>query len=585
MSKKRTRKKKRDIKWLNQLTFTVGALTVVLVGIVIIFVVSYRSTGHEIELDIVQDADEVIRGVPLEISINVNNQTASVLSDAELAIRLSQGLINLDFAGEKHIIRDTLGNIGKGSLTKQTYKLLPVSEIELSETITATLSYSIGRTKFEKQYVHDITVKREALEVVIETPEQILSDSEFEFTVHYNNISDFDFSSLSLDATYPLSLTFVSSDLAPDSFHNSWKLGSLRAGSGGDLTVRAIINDSDNISQDIIVKLLADFAGQSYCVAEAVASLTTAESPIGLSVFVAGTQNNAVRIGDILTYTLSYHNRSGIALRDVTMKAEFSGELFDFNALLADVKLDTFTKTLMWDKQTTPAFKLLEPNARGVLTVAIGLKQSFPINRLNDKNFTLRLSTRIESPSVPYYLNADKITAVTNTEIKVTGQANIEAKVFYRDAASGMLNLGTLPPRVGVPTQYSVHWLVRNYATDIRDIRIGAGLPQGVQWTGIVKSNIDSVPLYEEETGSVIWDIEHIPATKGIIGVPVEAIFQVEATPTHSFIGRFQPLLTNTTLTAIDDFTGITLTSSDGVLNTALPYDPTVSTISGIVIE
>ncbi|GAH85257.1 unnamed protein product, partial [marine sediment metagenome] len=113
--RRRTTKKKkraRDLVWLQRLTLFAGIIAVILIGGVILFVTTYKNTSRGIDLNITQETKEVGRGVPLEISININNQTGSTLSNTELSLRLSQGLINLDFTGEKDIIKDALGNIG-----------------------------------------------------------------------------------------------------------------------------------------------------------------------------------------------------------------------------------------------------------------------------------------------------------------------------------------------------------------------------------------------------------------------------------------------------------------------------------------
>ena len=70
-----------------------------------------------------------------------------------------------------------------------------------------------------------------------------------------------------------------------------------------------------------------------------------------------------------------------------------------------------------------------------------------------------------------------------------------------------------------------------------------------------------------------------------MINSPIEAIFQIEATPTPGKIGQFQPLLSNTQLTAEDQFTGLILKSSDVFLNTSLIDDKTVEISEGIVVR
>jgi len=67
------------------------------------------------------------------------------------------------------------------------------------------------------------------------------------------------------------------------------------------------------------------------------------------------------------------------------------------------------------------------------------------------------------------------------------------------------------------------------------------------------------LPSYDERTQEVVWNIDKILATKGIISSPVEAIFQVEATPNVTQTGTNMPLLGQTTIRASDDFNKINL--------------------------
>ena len=147
------------------------------------------------------------------------------------------------------------------------------------------------------------------------------------------------------------------------------------------------------------------------------------------------------------------------------------------------------------------------------------------------------------------------------------------------------MNSGNLPPQVGKATQYTVHWIITNYSTDISDVVVAAPLASGVSWTGQIKSNIDSVPLYDSQTNIVTWTIPRIVATKGVIGDPIEAIFQISATPNAAQLNQFEPLLGETNLSATDDFTDLAITSVAPALSTNLIYDPTVGQNGGRVTQ
>ena len=130
---------------------------------------------------------------------------------------------------------------------------------------------------------------------------------------------------------------------------------------------------------------------------------------------------------------------------------------------------------------------------------------------------------------------------------------------------------------MNTPTNYTIHWVVKNYSTDIRDAEVRAFLQSGVRWTGKVKSNIAAVPSYNERTQEVVWPIGKIIATKGVIDKPLEAIFQIEATPSVDQTNRYMPLLSETAVTAFDEFINAELRGADAEISTLTIDDPTVS--------
>ena len=81
----------------------------------------------------------------------------------------------------------------------------------------------------------------------------------------------------------------------------------------------------------------------------------------------------------------------------------------------------------------------------------------------------------------------------------------------------------------------------------------------------------------------IIWKIPRIQATRGIIGEPIKSIFQIEATPSVGFIGRYLPLVSETRVRGIDEFTGLEITNLDFGLSTVLTDDMTVGAGQGAV--
>ena len=129
---------------------------------------------------------------------------------------------------------------------------------------TASLSYLLARNEFERLATQTFVIKDEQLELTVKKPDQVLSGSILEVTIHYNNNSDFDFKQLNLRANYPSSFKFLSAELEPDSLNNFWRLGTLRSGSSGELKIRGLWESIDGGSSDFEAVLFVEFLG--HCV-------------------------------------------------------------------------------------------------------------------------------------------------------------------------------------------------------------------------------------------------------------------------------------------------------------------------------
>ena len=99
-----------------------------------------------------------------------------------------------------------------------------------------------------------------------------------------------------------------------------------------------------------------------------------------------------------------------------------------------------------------------------------------------------------------------------------------------------------------------------------------------------MKSNFGDAPIFNPVTREIFWSAPRIPAAKGVIGDPVDIVFQVEAAPSVGYISAYFPLLGETALTATDEFTGEAISVKDGALTTELVDDPTVSRENGRVV-
>lgn len=550
----------------------------------IFFLFNYGFGGREISISIIPP-DKIERGVPFEVSVEIKNGADAIIADAELKVSASPGIVALNGESGARPLGESIGSLGGGSLAKKTFRFLPVTEPGSRENIRASLGYSVGGgTRFEATETKNISIADSAIEISVKKPEKIIGGSEFVIRVDYENKSDFDFPSVAIRIQYPAGFNYTSSGLKPEKLNNEWRLGELGGRSKGSLEITGALDGSGEDLFSFPVVILAEFYGKEYPIAEDAADLNISASPILLDVVLGDGKKNLASLSEGLEYKIHYQNLSGIGLRDVSVRAELSGEMFDFASLVTGGLFDLSGKTIFWDASAIPELRFLDPGASGEVSFFLRTKAQYPILRLNDKNFYLKVFVELSSPSVPLYVSAERTRAISNMETKVAGLVTVDARAFYRDAAAGIINAGLLPPTVDAPTEFTIHWVIRNFSTDVKDLVLRSVLPLGVSWTGIAKSNFGDPPIFNPSTREVFWSTLRIPATKGVVGDPIDIVFQIEATPSLGYISAYLPLLGETALMATDEFTGESLSAKDSALTTELVDDPTVSRENGRVV-
>lgn len=528
-----------------------------------------------INIEVSAEGKKVI-GEPFDLKVSFNNNSRNILDDVKIILELPLGVAPVNGDLDQKIIEREVGSVDVESVHQEIFKVIATPLDENIREVNITLSYTPGTiaAHFEKNKKFKIEVEPLQTELSLSVPGKVFSGEEFEIAAGYKTGDGKDFPKLFLKMTYPDNFTKLSEDLTE------------KNSASGELKAKGKVNFPDDASFEVRAQVFTNILGRDYLVSEKVASVLISPSPLSFKLNVNGKNNFIAYPNDTLDYSLTYKNNTSVGLQDIVIKAKLTGDMFDFKTLDAKgAKFNAFSRTVTWDSGAFEEQKLLNPGEERTVNFAVKLMGTYPIRRLNDKNFSLRVEANIESPTVPYLVSADKTVNYATLETKVGGRIEVDARGLFRDAASGVLNKGLWPPKVGQSTQYTIHWVVTNYATDVRDIEIRASLQDGVVVTGVIKSNTTSPPEVGSESGEVIWKIDRLTATTGITGEHPEAIFQIEATPTADKKGNYMPLISVSQVKAFDEFTETEISSSDETVTTRLSDDPTVVEGEGIVIE
>ena len=551
----------------------VGIITLTVIGYLIYQVLTLSGIGLNGKYP-----DQILVGAPFDFIVEYSNNSASVLKDAQLSVTLPDELSFINEGNSKRTLTKDIGDTGVGTINRETWRVIATSGSQTSKRLIVGLDYGspVLGPRFHKEAVSDVFIGDSAASLDLTAPDKILSGEAFELRIPYKNISPNDFTDVQLTLALPASFTLKTSSVKPD-VGTTWQFGDLRAGSSDELIVQGTVLAPANSFFDVKAVLSSGINGARYTITEKSKSIAVSASPLAISVALNGATDYVAKAGDSLAYDVTYTNNTDIGFRDVIITAQLAGAMFDLVQLIREGGFNSLTRTLTWDASNVPALRVLAPGASGKVNFRIPTFLTYPISRFNDKNFTLKIKAQIESPTVPSFLSADKTLSIDQLETKVMGAVSVRTSVLFRDAASGILNKGQLPFKVDTPVQLTVHWLLTNYATDVSGVEVRGVLQSNVKGTGLIKSNTDTKPEYNERTGEMLWKIPKIDSGRGVLNAPMEAIFQIEVQPPLTAVSSFMPIISETRVGATDIFTGLELIGTSPAVTTNMLDDPSVS--------
>lgn len=521
----------------------------------------------------------VFLGKPFEVKISLSNYSSEViLKNASLSLILPEGVSFLGQDQSKRVVEEFIGDLGPGSINQQGFNLIITEGANSVKRIKANLTYSTNlnsQLRFSSEKDIDISVGESVVSLTLSAPQKILSGEDFEINVRYYNNAPEEIKNIKFVAQYPSAFTFKRSSLEPEnSNNNSWVIGDLRRGGSGDFTIIGNIISQEGAFFELKGYLLAEFGGQIYTLSEQKLPFVISVAPLSLRLSINGKDENYIAdLSEALRYNIIYKNNSNAVFQNINITVKLVGELFDFATLNTNGAFDSVKNIIFWTPANDRRLTTLAPGEEKIISFEIKTKGNYPIRRLSDKNFTLKVHAQIESPTVPAGVAAQKTISMASLENKIRGKIELEAKALFRDAYSGVLNTGPYPPKVNEPTRYTIHWRLINYSTDVGNIVVSAYLQSNTRFISAIKSTAGSLPSYDARTGKVSWIIDKLSATKGVIDQPAEAIFQVENTPAITDLNKYVTFLSESRAEAKDLFTNLNLFSTARSLNTNLPDD------------
>jgi len=496
-------------------------------------------------------------GEELELQVRVQNFNEQALQLPDLVISYPK---DSGEDAERVFLRRSLQDINtKGRVTEEFDITLFGQEGDIRE-IEAILEYRIEGSSsiFIKQEVHQVIIRSTPTQIAIDAPDTIVRNQNVSIKVDVSSNSTTQVNDTLLRVRYPRGFEYISSSLVPGFSNNTWYFENL-----GD----------QRQTIEIIGRLAAlEGQGQSFIFEygkqsqfnknefETIFNALTHTIDIQKSFIdsrIAVNNNNddqsSIRGGDNIDVRIFYENTLDVALENVVLTANLSGDLYDKSKVnLQNGFYNSSNQTVIFDRTTNDSLALLEPGEEGEFRFTLGGRDLVGSEGVLSNPFA-EITLDVEGTTS----NGDREEAFAVAQHRVLANSDISVmpKVQYYEGP--FINQGPMPPKVNVPTTYTLVFQVTNSSNEVDDAELTTFLPPYVEWLNIIAPSVERTKVsFDPTTRQFKWRLGELRSGLGVgTNQPRQISVQVRIVPSVTQLDKDIALTGDVVLTGTDAFT------------------------------
>jgi len=421
------------------------------------------------------------------------------------------------------------------------------------------------KARYESATTLTTVINKVPLTFDFDLTSKIESGKDFNFKINYFSNTDYFLSDLRIQIDYPSGFEFISAN--PKSIEkNEWEIPILNKSEGGRIEVSGKLSGEVGEAKLFGARLGIWKEDNFILLKEIKKGVEIVEPSLYLRQEINGNPQYVALPGDWLHYEIYFKNIGNDALNDLYMICQLEGEAFDFQTIKSDSgSSQSGDNSIIFDWRMVSKLQYLFPMDEGKVDFWIKLKEE-----LGDvKNPTLKNKI---------FISQVKQEFVT----KIGSKLEIVQQGYFYDEVFG--NTGPLPPTVGQTTTYTIIWRVKNYYSDVKDVKARALLPKNILLTGkIFPEEETSKFAYDSQSREIVWSVGDLEKGKGISEPGASIAFQISFIPDSSQKGQTPDLISEAKIEAEDAWTETTISATSSALNTTLPSDPMINEGLGMV--
>jgi hypothetical protein len=513
--------------------------------------------------------NELAVGKEVELIVKYKNNGNFRLEEPELIFEPPEGSLKDGELAKREILKEEkLGvAIYPGEENSFSFKLRIFGREGELKVAKATMSFRPKNLKARYSVSTSFSTQIKLVPITFEfdLPSKIETGKELNFRLDYFSNVDLPLTNLRVQVDYPQSFEFFSS--TPKSIEKTdWEIPVLNRAEGGRIEIQGKI--SGEIGKVEIFKARIGLLKENHFIVlkEIEKGVEIVKPSIFLRQEINGNPQYVATPGEWLHYTIYFKNIGDEEIKNLFLISKLEGDAFDFQTIKSDLgECKPGDDSVIFDWRRVPKLQYLAPTDEGKVDFWIKLKDDLG----NVKNPILKNKVFI------LQMREEFIT-------KISSKIEVTQKGFYYDEVFG--NSGPIPPKVGETTTYTILWQVKNYYSDVKDVKVRAKLPEYVSLTGkIFPEEMASKFSFDPNSREIVWSLGDLERGKGVFNPPLSIAFQIAFLPTESQMGQTPEIIGEIKVSGEDTWTEKILEATSTPITTALPDDPQIKPEMGIV--
>lgn len=559
------------------------------VAVYVLFFSASVVSGNNIDL-LIKGPSQIRSGDELNLQISLINRNKVVLNNASLVVSYPPGTMDPLAQNEELLVwREKLNDLNPGQIVDIGSRAIVFGGQNTTKDIRIVLEYRIpdSNALFTKEKIYPVMIGSPSLDLKLSLPTEINIGREFSGTLRIvsnaksllrNSVVRFD---------WPAGFEFQSANPLPVEGFHTWFLGDLVPGMVKEIKFTGTLSGQ---SGDLkAFKVSAGFAPDdnrrqiTLEYGEVFQTIKIRKDFISAGIYLADESGRdpAIFPGRNLSGNLSWINNLDSQIINSTLELELSGNLIDKRTIRSSYGFyNSINNTIFWDERTLPSLKAISPDEGGQVSFGFNLL-SLPENFGSlDKEIKLKFTFRgvrlFGQNQTEDVITYSEKTARISSPIKLTARSSYHLGPFK--------NIGSLPPKVGKETTYTINFNFANTLNDLDDVVVKTILPPSIKWQNLIQP-LDEKIVYQSSNGEVVWNLGAVKA--GQSGTPSqrEVSFQVSFLPSLSQVGKLFNLTGPIAVTGKDLFSGVIVNQTISPVSTLLTDDPSFIKGQEIVVE